>query len=138
MAQKNGLRVLVNIDGNIYAGQTTASFSASRDEIDVTTKDSVEQWKEFLMGEKEASISVEGIQAVDATNSAFDQIFVDFNKNESVDFILGGSESGDKVLTGKCYTQSLEASMNKNEGESYSCTLRVTGKVTSETLPLAL
>jgi TP901-1 family phage major tail protein len=136
MAQKDGLRVLVNIGGNVYAGQTTASFSASRDEIDVTTKDSIEQWKDFLMGEKEATISVEGIQAVDATNSAFTQIFTDFNDNTKLTFILGGTETGDDVLTGDGYVQAFDANMNKNEGENYSATIRVTGKVTADTLPL--
>jgi TP901-1 family phage major tail protein len=136
MAQKDGLRVLLNIGGSIYAGQTTAAFSASRDEIDVTTKDSVEQWKDFLMGEKEATISIDGIQAVDAANSAFTKIFTDFNDNTPLAFILGGATAGDQVLTGNGYVQAFDANMNKNEGEGYSATIRVTGKITVATLPI--
>lgn len=135
MAQKDGLRVLLNIGGNVYAGQTTGAISASRDEIDVTTKDSTEQWQDFLPGEKNATISVDGIQAVDDANSSFTQIYTDFNNNTPLAILMGGSAPGDKVLSGVGFVQSFDANMNKNEGENYSATIRVTGKLSVVTLP---
>lgn len=133
MAVKNGTLILLKLATSTVDATVSQSIDFARDMIDVTTKDSTEYNKEYLPGEKGATIKVDGKRDEGTSNYTIQEIFDAYDGGTLLAFIYGGQTTGDLVYTGSCYVSAFNHSDPKNAECTWSATLQVTGKVTRST-----
>ena len=114
------------------AGLTDKSVSFEADMMETTDQQSTDGWKEYIPGEKSATISFSGLYANNATVGGV-SIFNDLTNGTKVTFYIGEKATGRYHWTGSGYIKSLEISGPKNDPMSYSGTIQVTGKPTTGT-----
>ena len=114
---------------------TTCSFSLSHSPRSITSQDSA-GWDESLEGLRSATLSCSGFIADDATEGVA----------EYLDQLVGAARglitwqfstqvSGDRVLSGSGYIESIEKSNSgPEETATYSISIKVTGAVTAATV----
>lgn len=127
----DGRDILIKLNDQLFAGQTTGDISFEADEIETGTK-LTGKWKTFRSGELSATVDVEGLfnmNETGGTEAAFDEM----KNGEEVDFFYGGETSGDTKFTGKAIITSLNISAPKNEEATASLTLRPSGEVVKGT-----
>lgn len=134
MAVKSGTDIILKLATEIVNGTTSHGLDLVRDMIDVTTKDSTGNAKEYIPGEKGATISVEG--KWDEAGSAYTltEIITAWNNGTSLAFIFGDDASGAMIFTGSAYISNFSCSAPKNGEATWSLSLQVTGVVTQTTV----
>lgn len=133
MAVRNGTDILLKLATSLVDGTVSKNIDFSRDMIDVTTKDSTDNAKEFIPGEKGATIGVEGKWNESTSNYDVQDLIDAYNAGTSLAFIYGGTTTGDLVLTGNGYISAFSWSAPKNAESTWSATIQVTGAVTRTT-----
>lgn len=128
MAVRNGDKILVNKGGVIINATISSDASFSWDMIDVTTKDS-NQSKEYISGEDDATVSIEGLYD-DAATEAFVDIYDFGAARTAVTIIFGLQETGNEAYQFSALLSDLSLSGPKNEAASWSATIQKTGPVT--------
>lgn len=113
-----GLEVLLYVGGNKVGGQRGASLSMSADEIDVTDK-TTGQYKTYLAGLKEWSISCDGLVVVNDT--AYEALITAFLGGDEIEVELKGAGFGYK---GKVAITSMDFDAQYEDALTYSCELR--------------
>lgn len=128
MAKQDGNLIYVRFSDTDIVGLTTKSMNFVNDMIDITSQDSSGGWKEFLPGERGATISVNGLYSEGEDNGAggaFDKLA----NGTSVSFKFGQKSTGTDYFSGTGYIQGLTIEGAKNAASSYSFEIQVTGAV---------
>ena len=120
-----------------FVGETSSSFSISKDMIEKTSKlsknASGETYKEFIGGEFGFTFSVSGIYDPTMTIN-FSQMLSYLKKGTSLKFIFGGEEQGTKVYQGNGLISSLSFNASKNETPTLDAEIQGTGDLTEAVL----
>ena len=133
MAVKNGSDILLKLATSLVDGTVSQNIDLTRDMIDVTTKDSTDNAKEFIPGEKGATLGVEGKWAESTSNYDVGDLIDAYNSGTSLAFIFGDTTTNSLVITGTAYISAFSWSAPKNAESTWNCTLQVTGVVTRTT-----
>lgn len=110
--------------------QTNATFSASGETIDVTTKDS-SGFRETLAGLKSWTMSGDAMFAFDATNG-YSALFTAWHDGTAVAVVFQTAISGDKKYSGSAFITNLELSGAGvgTDPATFSFTLEGNGAIT--------
>lgn len=132
MAVKNGTDILLQVGGTIVNATTNHTFDMSVDMIDTTTKDSNGS-KEYIAGEDDATITVEGKYDPVATYS-YSTIFTAIKAKAAVTLTFGLDQSGDKAYRMSGLMSNLSLNGPKNEAGTWTATYQKTGPVAEVTI----
>jgi predicted secreted protein len=133
MAVKSGTTILLKLATQVVDASITQNLELMRDLLDVTTKDSTDNAKEKLAGEKDGNITIEGKFDPATSNYTFADLYDAFNSGSSVAFIYGGTTTGDLVVTGNAVPSNFSWSGPKNDVSTWSCSLGITGPTARST-----
>ena len=133
MAKKDGTLIGLQIGGNLLLGTTNHSLSQTSDMIDCTTKDSGGD-KEYLPGERDATITVDGLYDPASTNEGYSDVFGNLQSGAKIVCIFGLQETSDPAYQFEGYISQLDLTGPKNEAASYSLTIQRTGGTTAVTI----
>ena len=125
MAKKDGRVIALQFDAVTLVGRTTSSLSASADMLDATTADSA-GWKEYITGEKGATISVGALYDPEAAEG-FSQALLNLTAGTQVAFKWGDVVTGGKYIEGNALVNSVDINGDKNTMMAYTISLQVTG-----------
>ena len=114
-----GLEVLLKVDDVEVGGQRGASLSMSADEIDVTNK-TTRDYKEFLAGLKEWTISCDGL--VMTSNAGYDALFNAFIAGDTIKVQL--TNGGSFAYEGMVSIASMDFDAQYDDALTYSCELK--------------
>jgi len=128
----NGTLVALYKDGAKISNLTSNSFSVSMATRDATTKDSA-GWETVLEGLRSAEFSCEGYFAENATVK-FTALYAEFDARTAFTVRFSSEVSGDKYYEGECYVTSLESNAPNEDSQTFSCSLKLTGALTEETV----
>ncbi len=122
-----------------FGGEVSSNFSITKDAIEITTKDSVDELGNFVKeydgkGEYSFSFSVEGIQRPD-TNVP--EIVAKVVSGTKVKFRFGRNAASGLVYEGEGFIMSVEIDAAKNEAVTFSAEVQGTGGLKTVTLPTA-
>jgi predicted secreted protein len=123
--------MIITLDGSAIAKTTGFSFNVDKETVDVTTFDSTNSWKEFLVDLKEAEISFDGLVARDALTSTYDYETILTNmlaSDDAVAFILDDPGAPTNV-TGSGFITNLSLSGSLGDKQTYSGTIKPTGAI---------
>ena len=124
MAEKQtyikGLEVLLYVDNKKVAGQRGASLSISADEIDTTNK-SNGQFKTFLAGLKEWTVSCDGL--VCASDAGYEALVEAFMNGRTIKVQLK-NEAGTFAYEGDVAIASMDFDAQYDDALTYSCELK--------------
>lgn len=134
MAKNKAFDILIQIGTTVVDGTVSKSIDFTTDMIDCTTDQSEEHWKEYLPGEKGATVQFDG--KVDEATSLYSIRDLEDASDAGtlLSFVYGGTASGAETTLGEGYLSKVTRSGSKGEAETYSATLQVTGKVTHGTV----
>ncbi|MCH7396560.1 phage tail protein [Belliella sp. DSM 107340] len=112
-----------------YGAEVSSSFSISKDAIEITTKDSVDELDNFCKefdgrGEYSYTFSVEGIQT--ASSNVSDKIEMLMNGTK-VKYRFGYNATTQTVYEGDGYIMSVDIDSPKNDAVTYSAEIQGTG-----------
>ena len=135
MANQKGTNVLLQIGSSVVHATLSKSLDMTTDMIEVTNDQSTNEFKEYLPGDKGATINIEGIiEEGEATNYAIEDLNSAWSGSTSLTFIYGGTTSGDMTATGSGYLSALSWSDPHNDRRTFTATIQVTGSVTFGTV----
>ncbi len=125
MAEK-GLAFLLKLSGTAIGGMRTTGMTLNGEEVDVTTKDSVNQWRELLAGAGMVSMTISAAG-----------VFIDNNNVITVRGYVIARTLNTFVLefeSGDTYTGSFQVTNFEHAGEfngevTYSITLESSGVI---------
>lgn len=129
MARIDGRVIRLEIGGNFLLGVTTSNIDLSTDMIDITNYESNRN-KEYLSGEKGATISASFTFDSAVSSVGFSDLVNTWNAGTSVAFVYGDSTAGGDVLTGNAFISSLSLTGDKNSVSTADVTLTTTGAIT--------
>ncbi|MEB2775232.1 phage tail tube protein [Algoriphagus sp. D3-2-R+10] len=112
-----------------FGGEVSSSFSISKDNIEITTKDSVDDAGNFVKefdgkGEYTFTFSVEGIQRAD---SSVDTKITDLMNGTKLKFRFGYNILTQKCYEGEGFINSMSIDSGKNEAVTFSAEIQGTG-----------
>lgn len=122
-----GLEVLLYVGNNVVGGQRGASLSMSADELDITDK-TTEQYKAFLVGLKEWSISCDGLVCTD--DAGYAALVEAFLAGNTIEVELKGKGFGYK---GTVAIASMDFDAQYDDALTYSCELKGASALTKVT-----
>ena len=125
MAKLDGKDIVLKFEGVTLVGRTTGSINFTADMLDATTADSA-GWKEFLAGEKNATLSIGGLYDPDAAEGATDAIDYLFAGTQ-LTWYYGETSLGGTYYTGEALISSVSIQGDKNTVASYSIEIQNTG-----------
>lgn len=131
MAVLKGDVILLSANGNALKGTTDDSVEFTADMIDITTKDSNGE-KEYLSGERDATISVEGKYDPTDTNEGILDVWDDYKSGTAITILFGQLSNGGTQWTCSGLVSSISFSGPKNDAATFSATLQVTGGATKQ------
>jgi len=132
MAKIDGRLMVLQFGAVAVAGRTTGSINFTADMLDATTADSA-GWKEFLGGEKNATISVGGLYdpaAAEGAEEAIAYLFV----GSTVVWRYGQTTAGGSYWTGNGKISSVSIQGDKNTLTSYTIEIQNTGTPTQNAI----
>lgn len=132
MAKLDGKDMILKIGTTVIAGRTTGSINFTADMLDATTADSV-NFKEFIAGEKNATLSVGGLYDPAAAEGA-DEAVAYLIAGTSVTWYYGGVVAGQHYWTGSALISSVSIQGDKNTLSAYTIELQNTGEVSVATV----
>jgi TP901-1 family phage major tail protein len=113
-------------------GLTDKSIDFEADMIAVTNQQSSGSWKEFVAGEKGATINFTGIYDKASAIGAISMIAqLITGSTTAIAFKIGEKTTGLIKYSGSGYVSNVKVNGPKNDASSYSGTITVTGPVTS-------
>jgi TP901-1 family phage major tail protein len=127
MAQEliKGLEVLLYVGNNVVGGQRGASLSMSADEIDTTNK-TTGQYKTFLVGLKEWTISCDGLVCTD--DAGYTALVDAFIAGDLIEVELkqevGEGETASFHYKGQVAIASMDFDAQYDDALTYSCELK--------------
>ena len=125
-----GLEVLLYVGNNVVGGQRGASLSMSADELDITDK-TTEQYKAFLVGLKEWSISCDGLVCTD--DAGYAALVEAFLAGDTIEVELK-QENGDAFgYKGTVAIASMDFDAQYDDALTYSCELKGASALTKVT-----
>jgi len=125
MAKIDGKLIVLQLGGYTVVGQTTGSINFAADMLDATTKDSA-GWKEFVAGEKNATISVGGLYDPAAATGA-EEIIAYLFVGSSLTWKFGQLTAGSTYWNGNGLIVSINIQGDKNTLSSYTVEIQNTG-----------
>lgn len=125
MAKIDGKLIVLQIGGYTVTGQTTGSINFSADMLDATTKDSA-GWKEFVAGEKNATISVGGLYDPAASTGA-EEIIAYLFVGSALTWKFGQLTAGSTYWEGSGLITSININGDKNTLSAYTVEIQNTG-----------
>ena len=129
--------VVIQVGGTPVSHEVSNSISTTRDMIEITTKSSGGN-KSYLYGEFDAEIECEAMHAFDSTYGYDDLLDAQLNKTSLTvkisPYRSGAEVTGDYRLTGSALVSNLSWNSPHNDAGTFSCTLKVTGGLTKETI----
>ena len=129
MPGQNGTEVLLQFAGSVYSGQQGTNLNVSRDQIEVTTKDSTGSFKEYIQGEIGGTGSLSGLVKLDDSsnvNLPFDKLV---SSDSSGTLIWGDLSAGGKHWTSTANISNLTMDAPQNDAITYSCDFQLTGTI---------
>lgn len=128
MATLNGNDIGIYVEGTLIGCLTSATFSGTNDEIDVTCKDS-SGTKQILPGMQTGSIAGEGFFDPTGTYTLDDLVAVWSNKTK-VWVVMRDTGSAYLSIRGYAYLIDLSWEAPLNAGSTFSFTFSMTGSIT--------
>lgn len=132
MAKLDGKDIVLQFENITLVGRTTGSINFTADMLDATTADSA-GWKEFISGEKNATLSVGGLYDPEAAEGADDAIGY-LIAGTQLTWKYGQTTSGGTYYTGEALISSVTIQGDKNTVASYTIEIQNTGTVTPATV----
>ena len=132
MAVQNGTDILLQVGGVLVNATTNHDLNLSVDMIDVTTKDSNGS-KEYIAGEDDATVTIEGLYDPAATYS-WEELFAAITGKASATLTYGLQSSGDKAYRFAGFVMNLQLSGSKNEAGTFTAEFQKTGSISEVTL----
>jgi predicted secreted protein len=129
MAVLNGNDVLIYIGDNAIGCLTNATFSSTRDEVEVTCKDN-DGARQVIGGSLSATITFEGFYNP-ASSYTVDDLLALHQANTEINWHFGDNEN--LTLHGLGTITQLEYSAPVNAGTTFSGTIAVSGSYTYST-----
>ncbi len=133
MSVQNGTAILMSVEGNIIKGTTSHDLSLTADMIETTTKDSGGD-KEYIAGERDGTVTVEGRYDDAASPVGYSELFAYYKAGTQLTCVYGLQAVGKKAYTFEAQISSLNNSAPENEAATFSVDLQITGGVTEVTL----
>lgn len=127
----NGTNILIYVGGSAIACTTSASISMSMSTIDVSCKGSG-GWAEKIAGQKEWSMSGEGLTQFDAAYGFVDLVSVWKNRT-AVTVRFSTNVTGDEYFEGTAYITSLSEDAPNEDVVTYSFELEGSGELNTPT-----
>jgi len=128
MAKIDGKLMVLQIEGVTIVGRTTGSINFSADMLDATTADSA-GWKEFVAGEKNATISVGGLYDPAAAEGVEEAIAY-LVAGTQLTWKYGQTAAGASYWTGEGLITTVSIQGDKNTLTSYTIEIQNTGTPT--------
>jgi predicted secreted protein len=129
MSKISGNLIYIEWDSANVVGLTDKSIDLANDMIDVTNQQSSGGWKEYLPGERGATISFSGVYDEAGAEGAT-SLFADMKLGTSVSFKIGEDiATGGAYWSGGGLVSGITVNGPKNDAASYSGTIQVTGVV---------
>ena len=123
--------MVLTIDGSAIAKTTGYSFSVDKETVDVTSFDSTNSWKEFLVDLKEAEVSFDGLVSRDSDQGTFDyetMLSNLINSDSSVYVLLNDSDASTDIAF-NAFLNNISLTGSLGDKQTYSGTAKVTGQV---------
>lgn len=133
MAVINGLECVIKFEGVQLTALLSNSMEFSADMIDVTTKDSTGQFKEYLAGEKGGTATAEALYDP-AAAEGFSEAFADLVAGTTLTVYWGETGNTETYYSCEALIERIRIDGPKNEAASWSVDLRFTGKPTEGTV----
>lgn len=130
MAIKNGSTVLVKIGNKVISGITTNAFTSAADMIEVTTKQSVNGAKEFIVGELNRTFNASGCFDPASSDYGFFDAIEAQEARVPLAFVYGGTSNGDDIISGTCHISNVSKDDPENDRSTFSIDFQVTGNIT--------
>ena len=124
------LYVLVN--STKFDHLTSITFSVNQETIDITSMDS-SGWRDLTVADKNWSLSVEAMYAMDATEGA-DEAYDDLVAGTSVTLLVTSEVTGDTTYTGSAVVTSWSVNPSKGSAVTASISFEGTGAITKGTV----
>lgn len=129
----NGTNLLVYVNGTAIAGAKSCKLTTSHEVRDTTTKSSA-GWGEVKEGKRKWTISCDGLVAMDAATTAFDDLYTLLITNRTkVSLKFSSETSGDAWWHGDAYAESLEMDAPLEDSTTFSASFSGTGVLTQAT-----
>jgi predicted secreted protein len=123
-----GTATVLKINGTILAKGKSVGFEMSSNMVDITNKDSAGN-KQFLPGDRSATISFEGLFDETITTTAGFSLLNAAIQNGTQLTALFGAATG-KTYSYAAYVSSLSRTAPEGDVETFSCSLQCTGAQT--------
>lgn len=121
--------MIISLDGNPIARATGWSFNVDKETVDVTSFDSSQGFKEFLVDLKEAEVTFDGLVSRDSSTSSndYETLLTNIiNSDASVSVLLDDTSAPtDITFAGWLTNVSLTGSLG--DKQTYSGTVKPTG-----------
>jgi predicted secreted protein len=126
----NGTNLLVYVNGTAIAGARECKLTTSHDTRDTTTKSSG-GWQESREGKRSWGITCDGLVAMDASTTAFDDLYtLLITTRVHVHLKFSSDTSGDAYWYGDGHAKSLDMSAGTEDSTQYSAVFEGTGALT--------
>lgn len=129
--------ITVLIDDVVVSHQISNSISTTKDGIEVTTKQSGGN-KRYIYGEFDAEIECEAMHAFDSTYGYDDLLDAQLNDTTVVVKIAPYSSGAEVAANYRLFGNALVFNLNwnapQNDRATFSCTLKISGGLTKETI----
>lgn len=114
------------------ANLTSTDFEITKDTIDATNKDGAGNYKEFLVGLSNWTMSAEGIFEEDGSTTNFSpkDLLDDMIAGDEITVVMTSNVSGDLKLTGSAVMTSFAWNAPVNDVATFSCSLQGSGALT--------
>lgn len=132
MPALNGSDFYGFFNGSYWAGQVSGNINLTRDTIDVTTKDSSGDAKEFIYGEYTGTATVSQIVNLDNSENITNPLTALLSGTTGTCKIGVGGSSG-KILTGQALITSVTWTGDKNEAQNAEFNIQFSGEITQST-----
>ena len=135
MAKFNGsgqkLYIIESSANKLVAHLTSKSISFAGEKIDLTSKDN-NGFRDFIMGLKEFSLSVEGFVdfQTDAAQRNFDDFMTAARAGTPLTLLIKTATVGDTTYQGTAYVTALDQSSPMEAGVTFTATLDFSGDLT--------
>lgn len=120
------------INATKFTHLTSCTLTIGQETIDITTFDS-NGWKDFTVGDKEWSLSIEGNYAMDAAENG-DEAADDIIAGTSHTVLLSTEVTGDTTFSGTAWPESLDINSSQGDKVTLSVTYKGTGALTKGTV----
>lgn len=129
----NGTNLLVYVNGTAIAGSRSCTLTTSHEVRDTTTKASA-GWGEVKEGKRSWSVSCEGLVAMDASTTAFDDLYTLLITNRtSVSLKFSSEASGDAWWHGMAMATDFSMEAPLEDSTTFSASFNGTGVLTQVT-----